>query len=147
MTALPLRSRTTAPAGMVTLPAGPMAVIRLSVMTMSPRSMTSAPFIVMMRALRSAMVPFGLSLSTMISTSTRCGSYSNVGGFGVGEGDACGEGDAGDDGDVGDVGDGRGDGDGWDAARSASASAVARFAASTSAARARSCTKKLRPIE
>jgi hypothetical protein len=144
MMVLPDRSRTAAPAGIATLPLGPIAAMRLSVITMSPCAMTSSPFIVISRALRSAMVPFGLSLSTMISTSTRCGSYSRVGifggagGFGAagfsvvpGAGAAAGGFSAG----------------GAAAARSASVSAFARFAMSTSACVAMSCRKKLRPIE
>ena len=42
--------------------------------TTSPRSMTSSPFIVMTRALRSTTCPRGLSFWTVIATSSRVGS-------------------------------------------------------------------------
>ena len=130
MTVLPARLRTTAPAGICTLPLGPIAVMRLSVITMSPRAITSSPFIVIRRALRSAMMPFGLSLSTTISTSTRCGSYSSVGIFGGAGGFCAAPGFS-----VGGLSvDGFSVADGAGAAaRSASVSALTRFARSTSA--------------
>ena len=58
-----------APDGMLTFPCGPTATMRLSRTTMSPFGMTSLPFIVRMRAPRSATVPCGLSLGTVIATS------------------------------------------------------------------------------
>jgi hypothetical protein len=144
MIVLPAILRTTAPDGIGTRPLGPTAVIRLLVITMSPRAMISSPFIVISRALRSAIVPCGLSLSTTISTSTRCGSYSSVGIFG-GAGGFC----------VPAAGfspdgfsvDGFSVVDGVAAARSASVSAFTRLARSTSACRPMSWRKKLRPIE
>jgi hypothetical protein len=49
--------------------------MRLSRTTTSPRSMTSAPFIVTSRALRSTATPVGLSFRTAMTTSSRAGSY------------------------------------------------------------------------
>ena len=144
MMVFPDRLRTAAPEGIGTLPLGPIAVIRLLVITMSPRAITSSPFIVISRAFCRAIVPFGLSLSTTISTSTRCGSYSSVGIFG-GAGGFCVAGFA-----VSGAGApaaGFSAGGGVAAARSASVSALTRFATSTSACVEISCRKKLRPIE
>ncbi len=68
---LPDMSMTRASEGMSTLPLGPMAAIRLSRITTSPRSMTSSPRMVMRRAPVRARRPSGRSFATTISTSTR----------------------------------------------------------------------------
>ena len=70
----PAMSIDVASAGTVTLPAAPTAVMRLFVTTMSPRAMTSSPFIVMIRALRSTMVPRGMSRVACTSTRFSAGS-------------------------------------------------------------------------
>ena len=74
MIVFPLTSIVRAPAGIETLPRAPMPTMRLSFTTMSPFGMISSPFIVMMRAPRSATTPRGLSFCAVISTSYRCGS-------------------------------------------------------------------------
>ena len=75
MIVLPDTSIVRAPAGTVTLPSAPTAVIRLFVTTTSPRWITSSPFIVMIRAPRSTTVPLGRSFGAVIATSVRVGSY------------------------------------------------------------------------
>ena len=70
----PDMSRTSASSGMSTLPLGPIAAMRLSRTTMSPRGITSSPRIVSNRAPLSTTVPRGLSLGTVISTSKRAAS-------------------------------------------------------------------------
>ena len=58
-----------------------MAVMRLSVTTMSPFSMTCVPCIVTRRAPFSTTVPRGLSFAAVIVTSYRCASYAIDGFF------------------------------------------------------------------
>ncbi len=59
MIVLPAASITSAPAGTLTF--APTAVIRLPVITTVPRSITSSPRMVMMRAFVSATAPVGTS--------------------------------------------------------------------------------------
>ena len=75
MIVVPVTSIARAPAGIVMLPAGPTAVIRLFVTTMSPCSMTSLPFIVTMRAFFRTIEPVGRSFVVVIETSRRVGAY------------------------------------------------------------------------
>ena len=71
MAVLPVASMILAPLGMTTCPAGPIATIPLFSATRSPFSMTSSPFIEMIRALRIAIWPFGISLGAVsVTTST-----------------------------------------------------------------------------
>src|SRR5574338_334080 len=72
MIVLPDTSMIFAPAGILTAPRRPTLSIRLSRTTMSPFSMTSLPFMVMIRAPRSATTPdgFARAASTTISVST-----------------------------------------------------------------------------
>jgi hypothetical protein len=74
MIVLPETSIVRAPAGTVTLPSAPTATMRLFVTTISPRGITSSPFIVMMRAPRRTTVPPGRSFGTVMATSVRTGS-------------------------------------------------------------------------
>ncbi|MCO4773538.1 MAG: hypothetical protein KDA24_26125, partial [Deltaproteobacteria bacterium] len=64
MIVLPLASNSSAPAGIAIVPSAPTALIRLSVTTIVPRSMTSSPSIVMMRAPVNAVLPDGLARGT-----------------------------------------------------------------------------------
>ena len=68
-----------APLGIVTVPLAPTAVMRLSVTTTSPRSITSVPCIVISRAFRSTTTPRGLSFVAVIVTSNRRASYARLG--------------------------------------------------------------------
>ena len=66
MIVLPETSIGCAPFGIFTLPRLPIAVMRLSVTTMSAFSITSAPFIVITRAPRSTDTLFGMSRSAVM---------------------------------------------------------------------------------
>ena len=66
MTVLPETSISRALPGMSTVPLAPTPTIRLSRITMSPFSMISFPFMVTMRAPRSATTPSGLSFTAVI---------------------------------------------------------------------------------
>ena len=57
---LPVTSMTFAPLGIATLPFAPTAAIRLSVITISPCSMISSPFMATIFAPLKTTVPFGL---------------------------------------------------------------------------------------
>ncbi|MNE34348.1 hypothetical protein D3C80_1280680 [compost metagenome] len=61
MMVLPAMSMTRASAGTLTEPRGPMASIRLPLMTTTPSSMTSSPFMVIRRAPLRTTRPVGLA--------------------------------------------------------------------------------------
>ena len=83
MIVFPVTSMDVVPAGMFTLPDAPTDTMRLLVTSTSPRSMTSSPFMVMMRALRSTTLPTGRSFGTVIVASNRVAAYAGPLGRGV----------------------------------------------------------------
>ena len=77
----PLQSISLAPAGTLKLPLFPTATMRLFTISTSPLSITSLPFIVMMRPFFNNTTPLGLSFGKNTFTCTSVGVY--LGSFGV----------------------------------------------------------------